>query len=472
MNRKRAFNLITGPLLFVLSCLFIPESLFETLPSRAAVGTVLWVAYWWITGPIDLAVTSMLPVAINVFLNMAPMGSVIANYASETIILVLGASILGISMEMTGLSRRVALRFLGIVGDSMRAQLIFWFMLSLLLSAVLPNTVVCAALTPIAISVLRTAGITDIKASRIASKLLLYIAYGVGVGGLMSPLGGAMNLVTVTYLEQVTGQEFMYYVWVLRFLPIIAVLAVSNILYMLRDVKKDDVFPLTRSFCVEEYKKLPPVSREELFTLILFLGSSVLAFSRPLYSSRLPDLKPAYVFLISGILAFFITDSSHESVLKWKTVESKIIWELLIIYAGGLALGTLLSASGAAEEISSFVGGIGLTGGLVTVFAIVTVTLILSDVTSNTATAAVIMPIVISITEGIGMDPVPWIYIATIGVNLSYSLPTSIRAIPVGYGLSPRYMLKEGWKLSVIVIILMTAVSYLLLRYWPAFSTV
>lgn len=113
---------------------------------------------------------------------------------------------------------------------------------------------------------------------------------------------------------------------------------------------------------------------------------------------------------------------------------------------------------------------LGLTGGLLTVFVIITVTLLMSDITSNTATAAVAIPIVISIVQGIGLNPIPYIYIASIGVNLSYMLPTSIRAVPVGYGLSPKYMLKEGWKMSLLVIISMTALSYALLEYWPAFS--
>ena len=77
-----------------------------------------------------------------------------------------------------------------------------------------------------------------------------------------------------------------------------------------------------------------------------------------------------------------------------------------------------------------------------------------------------------SIAQGIGKDPIPYVYIASIGVNLSYMLPTSIRAIPVGYGLEPKYMLKEGVPLTIIVIILMTVISYVLLNYWPAFSTV
>lgn len=158
--------------------------------------------------------------------------------------------------------------------------------------------------------------------------------------------------------------------------------------------------------------------------------------------------------------------------MVWKSVQSKIIWEMIYIFAGGLAAGTLINESGAAEKIGELVADMGLTGGFVTVFVIVTITLLLSDVTSNTATAAVSMPVVISIIQGIGLNPIPYIYIASVGVNLSYMLPTSIRAIPVGYGLQPKYMLKEGYKMSIMVIALMSVLCYLLLKYWDAFSTI
>ena len=99
-------------------------------------------------------------------------------------------------------------------------------------------------------------------------------------------------------------------------------------------------------------------------------------------------------------------------------------------------------------------------------------TILLSDVTSNTATAAVAIPIVISIVNGMGKDPIPYVFIASIGVNLSYMLPTSIRAIPVGYGLKPKFMFKEGVMMTVIVVALMSVLAYVLLNYWPLFSTV
>lgn len=471
-RRKQRILLLMGPLIFALCCLAIPESAFPTLAGRAAVGTVAWMAFWWVTAPVDYAVTAFLPIAVNALVTMCDMSSVISNYASETILLLLGASILTVSWEETGLDKRIAAALLGMIGDNLRAQMIFWFLLSAGLSTVLPNAVVCATITPIAVSMLKYIGEGDVANSRIGSKLLLNIAYAAGLGGLASPLGGAMNLVTVDYLQQLTGEEYMYISWVIRFLPIMIVLVIANILFMIRDVKKGESLGGSKQYFQDEYKKFPKMTIEEKISLLLFVLATVMSFTRQLYQDLLPGLKPAYVFIICAVLSFLITRSDGQRLMLWKSVQTKIIWEMIYVFAGGLAAGTLINESGAAERIGELVAGMGLSGGIVTVFVIITVTLLLSDVTSNTATAAVAIPIVISIIKGIDMNPIPFVYIASVGVNLSYMLPTSIRAIPVGYGLQPKYMLKEGYKMTIIVIILMTALCYLMLKYWPMFSTV
>lgn len=471
-NRRKIIYLIIGPLLFALCCIAIPESAFATLESRAAIGTVAWMAFWWVTAPIDYAVTAFLPIAINALVTMCDMTAVISNYASETILLLLGASILTVSWEETGLDKRIAAAVLGLIGDNFRTQLIFWFLISAGLSTVLPNAVVCATITPIAVSMLKYIGEGDIANSRIGSKMLLNIAYAAGLGGLASPLGGAMNLVTVDYLQQLTGEEYMYISWVVRFLPIMLVLVVSNIIFMIRDVKKNESLGGSKEYFRNEHKKFPKMTIEEKISLGLFALATVMAFTRQFYQELLPGLKPAYIFIICAILSFLITRADGQRLMLWKSVQTKIIWEMIYIFAGGLAAGTLINQSGAADRIGELVSEMGLTGGLTTVFVIITVTLLMSDVTSNTATAAVSIPIVISIIKGIGMNPIPFVYIASVGVNLSYMLPTSIRAIPVGYGLQPKYMLKEGYKMTIMVILLMTILCYVMLKYWPAFSTI
>lgn len=469
-NKKRNIYLVMGPVLFLACAFLIPSSLFETFASRAAIGTVAWMAFWWITAPVDYAVTGFLPIAVNAIFQMTDMSAVISNYASETILLLLGASIITVSWEESGLDKRIAARFLGFIGENLRSQIIFWFVLSAALSSVLPNAVVCATMTPIAVAMLTYIGEGDIANSRIGSKLLLTIAYAAGLGGIASPLGGAMNLVTVDYIQQLTGEEYIYMHWVIRFLPIVIVLMIVNILFMIRDVKKDETLGGSKEYFIEQYKSMPPMSFEEKASFAMFTVATVLSFTRSLYQDLLPGLKPAYVFIVCAIITFIIANKSGERLIVWKSAQTKIIWEMLYIFAGGLAAGTLISNTGAAQSIGDAVAKMGLTGGLLTVFVIITVTLLMSDVTSNTATAAVAIPIVISIVQGIGLNPIPYIYIASIGVNLSYMLPTSIRAIPVGYGLKPKYMLSEGWKMSIIVIISMTAVAYVLLKFWPAFS--
>ena len=471
MDKKRIINLLIGPLLFALSFL-LPESVFVSVGAKAAVGTVAWMAYWWITAPVDFAVTAFLPIAVNAFVQMTDMSEVISNYASETILLLLGASILTVSWEQTGLDKRIAAKCLSVIGSNLRLQIVFWFLLSAALSAVLPNAVVCATITPIAVSMLKYVGEDDIANSKKGSMILLTVAYAAGVGGLATPLGGAMNLITVDYIEKLTGEEYMYVSWLVRFLPVMVVLIASNIVFLALHVKKTDTIGISREYFKEQYKALPKMTKEEALSFVLFVAATVMAFTRQLYQNALPGLKPAYVFIICAMVSFLITCKDGTRLMVWKSVQTKIVWELIYIFAGGLAAGTLINKSGAAEAIGKAVSKTNLDGGFLTVLVIVILTVLLSDITSNTATAAVSIPIVISIINGIGKDPIPYIYIASIGVNLSYMLPTSIRAIPVGYGLSPRFMLKKGVPLTVIVIILMSVLGYALLKFWPAFSTV
>jgi len=471
-NKKRLINLIIGPILLILCSVLLPRSIFESYSSRVAIGTVAWMSYWWVTGPVDYAVTAFLPIALNALFQVTDMNSVIANYASETILLLLGASILTVSWEKTGLDMRIAAAFLRFVGSGFRVQLIFWFLLSMTLSAVLPNSVVCATVTPIAVSMLTYIGEGDIRNSRIGSKLLLTIVYATGLGGLASPLGGAMNLVTVDYIQQITGREYMYTSWVVRFFPIMIVLAVSNILFIIRDVNKGETLGGTKEYFIEQYKALPKMTFEEKASLFLFAVATILSFTRQLYQDYLPGLKPAYVFIICAIISFFIYDNQGKRLMIWKSVQTKIVWELIYIFAGGLAAGTMIKESGVANAIGMMVSEMKLTSGVIIIIVILTMTLLLSDVTSNTATAAVAIPVVISVVQGIGQNPIPFIYIASVGVNLSYMLPTSIRAIPVGYGLEPKYMLKEGWKITLMVIILMTFLCSMMYYFWPDFSGV
>lgn len=472
MKSMRLVNLFAGPALFAAASYLLPESVFPTFAARAAIGTVAWMSYWWVTAPVDYAVTAFLPIVLNAIFGMVKMNGVIAQYASETIILLLGASIITVSWEETGVDRRIAAALLRLVGNGLKRQVVFWFLLSVLLSAVMPNAVVCATLTPIACAMLKYAGEGDISTSAVGSRLLLAIAYAAGVGGLATPLGGAMNLVTVDYIEKLTGEEYMYIDWVVHMAPIMLVIVVSNILFLVWGLDNKTTLGGSSDYFEAEYKKFKPMTSVEWWSLILFVVATTLSFTRQFYKDLLPGMKPAYVFMTCAVLSFLVSRHNGERLMVWRSVQKKIVWEMVYIFAGGLALGVLIKDSGAAAAIGSFVSETGVGTGMVAAFVFIAVPMILSDVTSNTATAAVVIPIVISIVAGMGKSPqetLPYIYAASIGVNLSYMLPTSIRAIPVGYGLKPSLMLKVGWKITLVELVLLTLVSWAMMTYFPKF---
>ena len=460
---KKTAALFFGPAVFAAS-LLLPEGLF-TFNESAAIGTVFWMACWWITRPVHIAVTAMLPVIINAIFNLVPMSGVVSKYSSEIVVLLLGANLLSITWSETGLDKRISLKALCMIGPTLKQQIAVWFIISAILSIFLPNTVVCAVLTPIAVSMLAFNGETDIGTSSVATIILLAIAWGSGIGGCGSPLGGAMNLVAIDYIEKLTGTEYMYVDWVILLVPMLIILIAVNIAYLWSVKTEVKELNGTKDYFTGLYRALPRMNRGESISLILFILASLLAFCRPLYAEIFPAVKPAYVFLIFGVMSFVLKDERGKAILEWPRAQKEIMWDMLLLFAGGLAVGKLITDTGAAGAIADLISKSNLTGGLATVAVFVIFTCMLAEVSSNTAAAAIAVPVVISITQKLGLDPIPYIYITAAAFNSAYVLPISIRAIPVGYGLDPQSLVKHGIRLAVLSMATITVTGFLYLRF-------
>ena len=207
------------------------------------------------------------------------------------------------------------------------------------------------------------------------------------------------------------------------------------------------------------YAQLGTIRLGEKISMVLFVAATLLAFIRPLYAGWLPALKPAYVCLIMGLLT-------------WEFAEKGVMWGMLFLFAGGLALGSLVTETGAALKMAEAITLLPLTGGLETVFAFTLFSTVLTEISSNTAAAAIAVPVVQSIAQALGLNPIPYLFVAIVAFNSAYVLPVSIRAIPVSYGLDPAELFKNGLLLSLCSVLLITVVGYLFIRYWPLFSTV
>lgn len=458
---KKRFFLFLGPCLFFLVVL-LPLNGFE-LSAKVAMGCVFWMGCWWITLPVSAAVTAFIPICVNALFQVLPMSNVISCYFSEIVVLLLGADLISASWEETGLDKRLSMKALCLIGPSATQQILIWFLLSIILSMFLPNAVVCAILVPVATSMLKFVLEGDIMSHKISCIILAAIAWGAGIGGLGTPLGGAMNLISVGYLEDLLGHEFMYTDWIVRLLPILAMLTVVDILYFMIIKPKGVALSGTKEYFRQLYQQLPKMSRDEAWSLGLFLAATLLSFARELFADYLPALKPAYIFLICGMLTFFIPKKDGQPLLVWKVAEKKIGWSLLFLFAGGLAVGKMISDSGAANEIAGVLTGFNLDGGFVTMLVLVAFTVLLAEIASNTAAAAISLPIVISVIQGLGQNPIPYVFVISAAFNVAYMLPTSIRAIPVGHGLAPSYMFKNGAVMTISNILLISAAGYLLL---------
>ena len=465
---KRTLTLILGPVILLVTSFLLKDVI--SLKGAQAVGTLLWMIFWWIKRPVNMAVTGLMPVCVNALLQIATMKNVIANYSSEMIFLIFGASLLIMPWGNIGLDRRIALKCLSIVGPSMSSQIVVWLCVSSFLSTVLPNTVVAALLVPIACAMLKVAGYEDIKKSAPAMPILLALTWGCGIGGMGTPLGGMMNVTAINLIQEYTGVEVSYLSWIAKTVPFMLITLAST--YVILKFVPNPVKQLegTKDFFKTSYAELGPMKYEEKVCMVTFVLSIAAALLRPLYQSFLPALTPAYVNLILGTMNMFLVGKDKNPLLTWEIAQTKMLWSMMCTFAGGLAAGTLISESGAAQNIANIITGFNLTGGIAVIAIFVILIKLISETTSSTTGAAVVIPIMISFCQTMDINAVPYIMILVYGFSGIFVLPISWHAIAVGYGLNVNMQFKFGLISTLVNITLAVLVGYLFLQFWPYFS--
>jgi sodium-dependent dicarboxylate transporter 2/3/5 len=460
-----------GPLVFL--ALSASPVAFAPYPVRASLGLLVWMAWWWVTEPVHLAVTGLLPIVVLALFNFAPVASVLPAYSEQLVILILGANILASLWRRWGLDRRIALVSLLRLGTSTRQQLVVWFTVAAVLSAVLPNAVVAASLMPIVIAMLRYLGIQELRTSAFGSALLISIAWGTSIGGAGTPLGGAHNVLAVQFIErQILGHEFLFTTWLGRVLPLTIVLVVVGAAFVRRALPVEiEQVEGSRAYFAKELASLGAMSVPERWGLAFFAAATLLAFTRQLYAAMLPGLAPAFVFLAFAVASFAVRYRG-EPILTWSFAQQHMEWGLFYLFAGGSALGQILNDTGAATFLAERLTPLASGGGFVAVAVFSLLTLIITQLTSNTATVAIMLPITISTFRGLGMNPVPFVYIVTTAANCGLALPSSSAgpAIAAGLGVNVRTMLVEGLRLTLVLWVVLLALGYLAARFWPGFG--
>jgi sodium-dependent dicarboxylate transporter 2/3/5 len=470
-DRWRTFHLLGGPVAFGLFAFAAPA--FAPYPVRASLGLLVWMAWWWMAEPVHLAVTAFLPLVAPALFGFVAVTAILPAYSEQLVFLLLGANTLASLWRRWGLDRRIALVSLMGIGTDVRRQILAWFIVSAILSSFLPNAVVAGTMMPIVIAMLRFLGIEDLGKSALASALLIAVAWGTSVGGSGTPMGGAQNLLAIQILEQrVLDHEFLFTTWLARLLPLTVLITAASAVFMhFAFTLERDRMEGSREYFTRELHSLGPMSVPERWGLWFFVAAALLACTRQLYASILPGLTPAFAFLTFGVLSFCIRHR-REALLEWSFAEKHMVWGLIYLFAGGAALGEILSETGTAEYLADRLVPLASGGGFVAVAVFTFLTIVVTQITSNTAAVAIAVPITISTFQGTGLTQTAFVYIVTAAANYGVMLPSSSAgpAIAAGYGVNLRMMMVWGAGLSAFIFVLLTIAGHLLTILWPGFG--
>ncbi|KUI15353.1 anion transporter [Mycolicibacterium acapulense] len=490
---RRTLGLFLAPLLTAVF-LVLPMDIPREQQVLGAV--LLGVIALWITEAVPIPIGGLLGVAVAVFLGVAPVDDVLGPFGSSTIFTFIGAFILAQAMLKHGVARRFAFRILALprAGRSTTGVIIAFGAITALLSAFVSNTATVAMLLPTAIGILSVIAKLlqqrgdvepdfDPQRLRVGAALMLMLAYGASVGGLLTPVGSPPNLIGRGLIEEATGERISFGQWMVLAIPICFVMFLLLALILLRlnkpEIKRIDG---VAEYVASEREKLGKLSRAEKNTLIAF-GVTVTLWILPgvfavitgtestTYEFVSDRLDEGVVAVFGASLLFLLpTDwQSREFTLRWKDA-AEIDWGTIILFGTGIIFGSLISSTGLAETIGTSVNdALGLTSGIaITIFAVI-LAIIVSETTSNTASAAVVVPIVIPVAVAAGINPFVPALAATFAASFGFMLPVSTpqNAIVYGSGVVPiTKMIRSGVAFdiagAILIIILLPLMISLL----------
>ena len=470
-RRLRVLHLTLGPLLF-FALAFLPV-VRPPYAVRCGLGLLLWMASWWLARPVHLAVTGLLPLAVVALFGFVPMSDVLPSYADELIILLVGANMLTTAWSRWGLDRRIALGSLATFGSGARRQIAAWFIVSALLATVLPRVVVAATMIPIVVAMLKFIGVEDLWNSKLGTSLVLAVAWGASLGGFLTPLGGAPNLLAMKFVQDsVTHHEFLFTTWMTRLAPLTIAVVLGVLVYIVTVCESEIAeAPRSRVYFLQELRTLGAMVNAERWALVLFVVATVLAFSRGAYDRLLPSFTPAYAFLSLGLAAFAVR-TRGEPLLTWEFAQGQMMWGLFYVFAGGNALGAVLNKTGTAQFLATGIIPYASHGPLIAIIVFGTITMVVAQIISNVATVAIMVPIAISVFKGLGVNPIPYIYVIIAAGHCGFMLPSSAgsSALAAGYGINLRSMFVLGFGAALICLAVIIIVSYVSLLVWPGFA--
>ncbi len=456
MNMKQ-IALPAGPILALLSGYLMYSAGFAA-DAAVTMGITVVTVIWWVFEPIPIPATSLLPLALLPLFGVLTGQQVSAAYGNPLILLLLGGFILSTALARNGAHRRIALTMVNIFGGNSSRRLVFGFMAaSAILSMWISNTATTLMLLPVALAVLEKA-----EDPKLATPLLLGIAYAASIGGIGTPIGTPPNVVFMGIYTQITGLEIGFAQWMAWAVPIVLVLVPLIALWLTRN--------LTHTGSID-LPKVGAWQSGEVRVLIVFALTALLWITRkePMGGwtawMDFPYSNDYVVAFVAVVALFIIPDGKGERLLDWETATT-IPWGMLILFGAGIAIAAAFTSSGLSQMIGTLLSGLAALHLLLLMLSICLVVTFLTEATSNTATTTLLMPILGAAAIGAGMDPKLFMIPAAMSASCAFMLPvaTAPNLIMFSTGrFTIETMAREGFALNFIGALVIGVGCYLLI---------
>ncbi|NEU29466.1 DASS family sodium-coupled anion symporter [bacterium LRH843] len=477
-SRAQLIGLILGPLLFILTMFFFsPEGMSPE--ARAVLAVTLWVAIWWITEAIPIPVTSLLPIFLLPLTGAMEADAVTSSYGADIIFLFLGGFFIATAMEKWNLHKRMAMAIISFIGTSTQRILLGFMAATGFLSMWVSNTAAVMMMIPMGLAI--TAQVASALKGKPEEKelpkfeksLIFGIGYAGTIGGLGTLIGTPPNIILAAQVQELFGAEISFGGWMLIAVPIVVLLLFFTWIYLGRFAFKMSIkeLPGGKELIQKERTALGQMTFEEKVVGAVFTFAAFMWITRDfIWVNIFPSLKDGMIAVVAAALLFTIPTSKKFGVriLEWKD-SKEIPWGVLLLFGGGLAIAKGFRESGLSEWIGTQLTVLDGLNLLLIITLSTVLVLALTEITSNTATATMMMPILAALAFSLNIHPFALMIPAAMAANCAFMLPvgTPPNAIIFGTGkLRIIEMVRVGFIINIFVLILIILTVYFLL---PAF---
>lgn len=445
MKGTKSWAVLLGGL-FGLSAYGVLEASGAPQAASLTAGITALCATWWVTEPIPIPVTSLVPFVAFPLIGVLDHNQVATAYGHTLILLLLGGFVLSTAMERSGAHRRLAVGMVRLAGGGSPRRVVLGFMLACaLLSMWISNTATTLVMLPVALA------LTEGQPGKaLATPLLLGIAYSSSIGGLGTPIGTPPNVIFMGVYQEATGRSVSFIEWMRIGVPVVVVLIPIVWFVLTRKLDSKVALPVP---------PLKPWSSAEKRVLAVFAVTALLWITRtePFggWSRWLsaPGAGDSTIALLAVVCMFLLPDGQGSRLLDWETA-AKIPWGLLILFGGGIAIAKAFEASGLSKTLGALLSGFAEWPLVLTVVVLCVLVCFLTEVTSNTATAALLMPVLAAAGLAVDLDPKVLMIPVVLSTSCAFMLPVATVPNAVVYGsnlVSAQAMARTGLLLNIIV---------------------